>query len=161
MPMLMRHSATRTLACLLPALALMSSLLPATVDAAQVYRWVDEKGQVHFDSNPPVDRLKQAQTYDIKVAPPATPAPRQDAPAAGQQGQPGQAEKDTEMKGSVSQKDAEKYCQQARDYKETLATDFSRRYTQPDGSTRPLTDEERTRENTKADNLMKKYCQPQ
>lgn len=154
----LRQRPVQTLVRSLSALALLASLLPATLNAAQVYRWTDENGQVHFSSNPPVDKLKQAENYDVKTLPPATPVPgaaNKDAPAAGKP-----AEKDTEMKGSVSTEDADKYCKQGRDYKQTLASNFNRRYTRPDGSMRPLTDAERAEENTKADKIIKQYCQP-
>ena len=42
-------------------------LMLSAVSSAQVYRWVDEKGQVHF-SDKPTDR-QQAEKVDIHTTP--------------------------------------------------------------------------------------------
>lgn len=68
------------------------ALAPA---AADVYRWVDEQGQVHFGDRPPADKDSER----VKTRPPAsapTPAAapslggqaKDDAPAAGEAGAP-------------------------------------------------------------------------
>jgi hypothetical protein len=53
---------------------LVVSLLPA-VAAAQAYRWVDDKGQVHYSQVPPPGRNAQP----VGPAPPPATAPNQDA----------------------------------------------------------------------------------
>jgi hypothetical protein len=47
-------------------------------DAAMVYRWVDEKGVVHFGDAPPAG----TRDYQSETLPDAPPAPRPAAPAA-------------------------------------------------------------------------------
>ena len=135
------------------AILLVFAALPTL--AEQVYRWVDDKGQVHFGAMPPHEKERQAQAYELRVTPPSsTPLPEKktDKPASPEES------KDTELKGSVSAEDAKKYCDEGRNYKATLSEDFSRRYTQPDGTVRPLTDAERAAEVKKADDIVKRYC---
>jgi hypothetical protein len=50
------------------------ALLPLSA-GAQAYRWVDEKGQVHYSQVPPPGRSAQA----VGPPPPAAAAPNQDA----------------------------------------------------------------------------------
>lgn len=50
------------------------ALLPL-VAGAQAYRWVDEKGQVHYSQVPPTGKASQP----VGPAPPAAAAPNQDA----------------------------------------------------------------------------------
>lgn len=128
-----------------------------TAFAEQVYRWVDDKGQVHFGAMPPQKQQQQAEIYNLQVTPPSsTPLPPKKDPQAQQAAEPQSQE--TELKGSIAAEDAKKYCDEGRNYRSTLSEDFSRRYTQPDGSVRPLTDAERAAEMKKADDIVKRYC---
>jgi chromosome segregation ATPase len=57
--------------------------LPATVSLAQIYRWTDDAGRVHFTNNPetiPADRRPYSR--QITSGPSATPPPSDVAPAA-------------------------------------------------------------------------------
>jgi glutaredoxin len=54
------------LAVILRALILFSCLLAATSASAQQYRWVDEKGRVHYTDTPPPPSAKSAQKKNLK-----------------------------------------------------------------------------------------------
>ena len=49
-------------------LGLMLIALPAVV-TAEIYRWVDADGNVHFSDQPPPDNGKKAETVDVQDAP--------------------------------------------------------------------------------------------
>lgn len=53
-------------------------VLPVT--ASEIYKWVDEKGQVHFSSHPPPEKLEQAEqvnvAYNIEAGKPAAQSSR-------------------------------------------------------------------------------------
>jgi hypothetical protein len=66
--------------------ALLLACLSAAAAAADVYRWTDDKGVVHYSDKPqsPADKpvaLPDLQTYNHKANPPAS-APLADAPVA-------------------------------------------------------------------------------
>lgn len=61
-----RNSAVYDLAVILRALILFSFLLAATSASAQQYRWVDEKGRVHYSDTPPPPSAKSAQKKNLK-----------------------------------------------------------------------------------------------
>ena len=71
---------------LLPALALIA--LPA---AAQMYKWVDERGVTHYSEKPPADGRGKA--LDIKTQDPRPAAPKPAARAADAKASPGKAAK--------------------------------------------------------------------
>ncbi|MGB1091139.1 MAG: DUF4124 domain-containing protein [Oceanobacter sp.] len=128
---------------------------------AQVYRWVDEQGQVHFGSQPPEQQLNSAENYRLRV-----PSSAQSAPAAaeakdGTEGQMSASPEQVtaETKNKVSAEKAAEYCQQARQNKKILSSNSSRRFQQADGSFRPLTDDERSQTIKKTDDVIQQYCQ--
>lgn len=127
---------------------------------AQVYRWVDENGQVHFGAQPPQRKLDSAEHYQLRVPQASsTPIPAQQTSTASEQkAEAGSEPSATQEKLKVSKQDARKYCDQAQKYKEAVNGNSSRRFKQEDGSYRPLTDEERASYNSRADEVMKEYC---
>jgi glutaredoxin len=62
-----RNSAVYYLVVILRALILFSFLLAATSASAQQYRWVDEKGRVHYTDTPPPPSAKSAQKKNLKA----------------------------------------------------------------------------------------------
>ena len=53
-------------------IVLLSLALLPLAAAAQMYKWVDEKGVTHFSENPPADGTK-ATTVEPRVTPPSGP----------------------------------------------------------------------------------------
>lgn len=126
--------------------------------AEKVYRWVDENGQTHFSSLPPEGNNKKAKEYRLKVSPASAEV---EGYKINSRSQENTEKKDDEViatKASVSKEEADAACKQAKEYKATLATNYSRRFKQDDGSFRPLTDEERSAEMKKANDLISQYC---
>jgi hypothetical protein len=135
---------------ILLSLFIISLSWPFMANANKVYKWTDENGQVHFSSHPP--RSLDKDVYNVRVdkaadAPPAKPATvAKPAPAA------------KEEKAAISNEQATKYCQQAKDAKAKLSENFSRRFKQDDGSFRPLTDKERADMMKSANEAITAYC---
>ncbi|MBN8446706.1 MAG: DUF4124 domain-containing protein [Gammaproteobacteria bacterium] len=46
-------------------LILVSALFAASANAGEIYRWVDEKGQVNFSTTPPPAELKKAEAVNV------------------------------------------------------------------------------------------------
>lgn len=150
----------RTLAVIL---LLAGTLMSPWSQAAKVYKWTDENGQIHFSSQPPRG-LNQDQ-YNLrvdKVTPPVKTQPATSADVKSKEQQTLQAEAEElqqePAKNKVSKEKAAEYCANARDAKAKLAANFNRRFKQEDGSYRPLTDEERDNWNKRADQSISDYC---
>ena len=150
----------RTLAVIL---LLAGTLMSPWSQAAKVYKWTDENGQIHFSSQPPRG-LNQDQ-YNLrvdKVTPPVKTQPATSADVKSKEQQTLKAEAEElqqePAKNKVSKEKAAEYCANARDAKAKLAANFSRRFKQEDGSYRPLTDEERANWNKRADQSISDYC---
>lgn len=47
-------------------LLLAAAFITSSVAATEIYRWVDEKGQVHFSSTPPPKVAQDAETVNLK-----------------------------------------------------------------------------------------------
>ena len=61
----------------------LAALLATSAAHAQVYRWVDEQGKVHYGERPPTG-AKASPVQDKLATPPGAPAPKA-APDASQQ----------------------------------------------------------------------------
>lgn len=138
----------------LVVLTLLASSYASTTLAAKVYRWVDDNGQVHFGSQPPPEQRSQAEQYQIQVSQPTTPK-AEDAPASEQGEDQGET---VTLNPSVSDEQAQEYCQQARKFLVALQGSYSTRFKQADGSFRPLTKEERSSKEKQAMDMMEKFC---
>lgn len=93
-------------------LCALLAALPLAV-AAQVYRWVDDKGQVHYTQTPPPGKNAEA------VAPPLPPsaAPNQEAlDQSLEAGRKAEPEKRAEAeRAAQAQSQLEQQCRQARE----------------------------------------------
>ena len=142
----------------IPASLLSVLLIGLSVNALadKVYRWVDENGQTHFSSMPPEGAGNKAEEYKLHMTRPAEGVEgyriNTDKPA------PEQAEQPVTATTRMSKEEADAGCTQAKDYKEKLMSNFSRRFKQEDGEYRPFTDEQRAAEIKKADELIAHYC---
>lgn len=143
----MRHSALLLLG-LMPALAM-----------AQVYRWVDAQGVVHYSQEPPPKGSYNAVRPD---PPPATPAPARDSAGAFLK----QAEQQQADAAQRKAKDAEtaaaakQLCTRAREVLTELESGPPNRfYTKnPDGSTSRMPSEEWQRRRDAASAAVSQTC---
>jgi len=139
--------------------ALLLSAAPA--QAEKIYRWTDADGQVHFGSQPPREVNLQAESVELRVQRGATPASAEAAQSTAETAAAARettASKPVALQPSVSKEQAEKNCQQAREYKQALNEAANRRFQMPDGSFRPLTSAERDEQNKDVDELIRQYC---
>lgn len=98
----------------------LAALLAASAAHAQVYRWVDEQGKVHYGERPP-SGAKANPVQDKLAAPPGAPAPKA-APDASQQERDFQRRRmEREQQEASEQKAAEKAKQQCERERTRLA----------------------------------------
>lgn len=135
---------------------LLLSLASNSVLAVQIYKWVDENGQTHFSSQPPKQN-NRAEELPIKTAPIVgtytTPAPISPDTTS-------EIETNTKTKKEIQAeaKERAENCRIAKDNKEKLMSNFSRRFQQEDGSIRPFTDEERQKYLQQANESIAHFC---
>ena len=97
-----------------------AALLAASAANAQVYRWVDDQGKVHYGERPP-SGAKAAPVQDKLATPPGAPAPKA-APDASQQERDFQRRRmEREQNEAREQQAAEKAKQQCERERARLA----------------------------------------
>lgn len=117
-----RHSAK----WILPALA--AGLL-ATTASAQVYRWVDDDGQVHFSDKKPTEADREAPPAEtLQFAPGSTAAV---------------AQRQAQQQAALREEARAERCQQARNQLDTYSRAVSLVRTGPDGEDVELLPSER------------------
>jgi len=140
---------------LLALLTVFASGYTSATQAGQVYRWVDDNGQVHFGSQPPPEQRTTAEQYKIQTSQPATPPP----PPATEKEAPSDEEGEIiTLNPGVSKEQAKEYCQKAQDFMLAIQGSYSTRFKQEDGSFRPFTKEERTAKEKQAMEMMDQFC---
>jgi len=130
----------------LPALLLAGGL---SAQAAQVYKWTDDKGVTHFSAQPPEGQ--KANEVDVKVAPQINggSAPTYQMPNGAQQPSVSndlqQQELDRKVRAQVREEQAriQAYCEQARQNLAQLRNNPRIQIQSGRGETRRLTEEER------------------
>jgi len=137
---------------LLAGVVLLLAWLP--VHAAEVYRWVDEQGKVHFSDTPPPgmatesEEVRGPQASSTPRANMPEPAPE---PAAAGNGKAAAAaqEADERMRG----------CERAREILRSIDNlVVSGRYRQEDGSYRRYTQEEIDQKRSEAQAAEAEFC---
>src|SRR5690554_7175126 len=118
--------------------------------ADKIYRWTDAEGQVHFGSHPPA-QSKQTEEVVIRVQPSSSTAASKTNDSADTNAETNA--KNEEKQAQVQNENTEpaidpeiaaRNCRVAKEQKQLLSENFNRRFQQPDGEVRPLTDAERT-----------------
>ncbi len=132
-----------------------------TTSSAEVYKWTDENGQVHYGQQPP--QGKQAQ--QIKAPPPPTIDPR-DAEKKIEQlileqenlDRARAYEKELTKQQTIQQQNNEKQCETAKSNLQSYQNNPNRKSRLPDGTIQRLSEEERqqTIESLKAQ--VNVYC---
>ncbi len=129
----------------------------STLQAHTVYRWVDEQGQAHFSERPrPGMNDERIQLRVTPAAPSSQPdhtSETKTTPTSKPVSQP-TSEKTVE----VSPAQAQQLCRDAQQILTMMNERFNRRFIQPDGSVRPLTDEERAAQTRTANDAIARYC---
>jgi Domain of unknown function (DUF4124) len=126
--------------------------------AAQVYRWVDEKGQVHYSQTPPPGRQAQA----IVPPPPPAAAPNQDSlnkSLADDRAGAGQR-RDEAAKAAQARTDREAQCRQAREQVAFMDANPPVRMTTTDdkGNVARVTEEQHRARRTELQRVADQLC---
>lgn len=139
-----------------PTLCLLLLALPLAAPA-QVYRWVDAQGKVHYTQSPP----PQGSYKEVPPAPP--PGALGGGPNLGDYAKKLQTEREQgEKANEVAQKNAERRkqnCSAARRNRATLDRYGGRIFSATeDGGREPWTPEQLAAERARADNVIAESC---
>jgi hypothetical protein len=133
--------------------------------AAELYRWVDQDGNVQFTQTPPPETAQEVTTRPLELVRPAPPA---EAPANAQNGQPSDSAVDTdEFADEALNEEAQKIqqhkaenCQLARDNLARLNGQEPLMETDPANPSlyRVMPDDTRRREAQRAQAYLDSFC---
>ncbi|MDX5297524.1 MAG: DUF4124 domain-containing protein [Gammaproteobacteria bacterium] len=139
---------------------LMMAMLPMGVAASTVYKWVDEKGVVHYGDKQPTGT--SSQTLNIRTPPPAAPAePTSDKPAEAAStptaDDPARRKLAEEM-AAAEKKARQERCDAARKNLEIIANN-ARIRVEENGQQRYLTPEEIDARKAQFEKIVEADCQ--
>lgn len=125
--------------------------------AGQIYKWVDDQGNVHFGSQPPEGQ--NSTQVNPNISHPKTPSAP--APTAVEEGAEDAEQKaiDEKVKKDVAKQEAErkKYCETVRNNLAQLKNN-PRVLTEENGQTRRLTEEERQSRIAESEKAIETTC---
>lgn len=139
-------------------IGLLTLFLSSALSAAQVYKWVDDNGNVHFGSEPPIN--VEAEKFSTKTArPQPSLTPTQEAPTAKAKQPPSQAEIDEKVRRQVAKEQAQ-LQQECTLLRENLAQlkNNPRLLAEIDGETVRLTEEQRQERIRETEEQIKEFC---
>lgn len=141
---------------LILATTLLTGLSAPTL-AAQVYKWVDEKGVTHFTAEPPPGQ--QSEQLNIKVAPAKASAPSVETLKETQSKADEQKVLDDKVKADVAKQNKQRaeYCQANRENLAQLRNN-PRIRVEENGEQRFLSEEERQERIGNAEKNIGEYC---
>lgn len=141
----------------LAACGVFAFALTHAATAQQVYRWVDDKGIVHYADTPPPEK-KGIQRVNLRSTDAAKPTPEEiAAAAAAEKANPGNAQAAKQAQDAVRK---EQNCKTART--NLLALNSGNEVTSDfDGMRRALTPEERQAQLDKNQRIVERDCAPQ
>ncbi len=134
--------------------------------AADVYRWVDENGRVHFGDRPPANEAAETTTVETQDTPPSSPgtAPGSSDRGVTRQRLLDQYQKEREAKQEATQKKREEeqrreqLCVQARTELENYQIHPVLYEMAPNGERRYLSDQERAQTIAEARQAVEHWC---
>lgn len=144
----------------LSAILLLTVALALPAGAAEIYRWTDGSGQVHFGATPP--RGVDAEVVDVRVSRPAS-TPAEPEGAVTTTGGGGDAADGAPGEAVVPERDLafeRRQCETARDNLEVLRNGgTNRRFRDSDGNVVRYTEEQLAREIDRQEKIAAQYCQ--
>lgn len=133
----------------------------ATASSADVYKWTDEDGQVHYTQQPPTGREAQ----EIKAPPPPTIDPRDaqkqiDDLIKQQEKQDRERtfEKALKKQKVQQQENEEKRCETAKSNLQKYQNNPNKLVRMPDGTVNRITEEERQQRISSLKEQVNVYC---
>jgi hypothetical protein len=161
----------------MPRTLLLAVLLAVSAAAsAQLYRWVDKDGRVHYTATPPPAGATKSRTLETPATPPAPPAANGEGAAAANAAPkgpltPAEQEAAFRKRQQEAQKAAEKAalerqqeetrvanCQRAREALATFESGQRISRTNPQGERYYLDDAARARETEAARKAVQDWC---
>lgn len=133
--------------------------LSTTVNAGQIYKWVDAQGNVHFGAQPPEGQKAAEVNPNIsQPKPPAAQPSTTEAKAETQDAE--QKQLDQQARKDVAKNEAERksYCDHTRKDLAQLRANPRLRI-EENGEMRRLTEEERQERISKSEASIKENCQ--
>jgi hypothetical protein len=128
---------------------------------AEIYKWVDEQGRVHYGDRP----NEQAETVDIKDQAPSTESTSDESSrrehrqrllkSMQQERERKQAQRE---QAQAAEQEAMRRCANAREQLENIASAGFLYRRNPKGERVIFTDEERARATAQAEAAVKQYC---
>lgn len=146
----MRFFATIMLSC-----SLLTGI--AAVEAATIYKWVDDSGQVHFGSRPSAEHSSEPFATKSHFPPATSPASRSDSMDSSSSEQ---KKIDAEVKRQVAKEQAEleTYCTNMRNRLAQLMNN-PRLLTEVNGEMVRLSEEQRQQRITEAKEKIAEHCE--
>ena len=124
---------------------------------AQVYRWVDEQGQVNFSNHPP--EHGDSEQIQVRSQPKLSNAETPMASSPKDQTNDAETPKQvTIQEDRITPQQRAEYCRTAQANKARLSENFNRRVVAPDGSVRRLEDAERAKLLQQIQSNIDEYC---
>lgn len=138
----------------------MMVLCCATLQAGEVYRWVDEQGNVHYSETPPAGQ--EAEQTGIRTGPRGDPPPQPQPPEEAAPESPEQSERPATEERAQPDPEAtaemrRHNCEQAREALETLDA-YNRVRVEEDGELRYLTPEEMEEQRERFREMEEENC---
>ena len=125
---------------------------------AEVYRWTDADGQVHYSQIKPNEK-PDAESLKIKTQYKPTDAKVTKAKADVEKTKAAQAKQQEEDLSQLSREQLiQRNCEKARSYKASLQHQGDIAATGEDGKLKTLSEQERKTKLEQAENLVEQYC---
>ena len=140
-------------------LLVLALFLSTSIQAAEIKKWVDENGQIHYGDSPPAQVKSEPVRVNRPPSNPGKPLPRfnsntdQEQPQAAQQPQPPKTKAP-----EVAQDEATRLCQEAKKDIEKMNRSDTIRVRSADGSIRYLSGEEKQQRRQIAEEDIKQFC---
>ena len=133
--------------------AIFLSLISSASTAA-IYKWKDEQGLVHYGSAPPsgTEAKKMGVSTHFSTVPKTKSAPKATANTTKK------ADASTDKKDPYTQKQHDSLCDKATKDIATLNQSGRLRVKQEDGSSKVMTDKNRTKRQETMQKMIKKHC---
>ncbi len=138
-------------------LVVLALLWPLAVFAGKAYKWVDEEGNVHYSQHPPSDQQKLEKTFDTPAASKQAGDEVQPEEAAGEEEEV-ETENEEDISGLTREQLAERNCQRAREYRDSLDVSGPVAITREDGNLDELDEAGKQAELQKAKRLVEQHC---
>jgi hypothetical protein len=150
----------RNIGIIMRFLIYLTFIVFSTANAANIHKWVDEEGNVHYSDSPPVS----TSTEQIRVigAPsnPGRALPRLGSSASGTgENKSGNADESGTTGSTVPEDQAKIACDNAQKDLDVLTNSDRIQLRSADGTTRFMTTEEIAERRKKTEEDIKKFCQ--